>query len=141
MTEINTRVHALVHPTEVTEKVADAIVKIFPEIELLLVEKDWGCWLEGEAKGPDSLRHFRQRLREERILDPARKVMRVGLEGNRISFEINKQVATTGHLSFAPDAGGLGPIHVEISTDDPALVIDWLVPHTQDGRPVEEIEL
>jgi predicted RNA binding protein with dsRBD fold (UPF0201 family) len=45
-----------------------------------------------------------------------------------ISFYLNKQVAFAGHISFSEESAEspLGPIRVNIETDSPEQLIDWL---------------
>ncbi len=54
--------------------------------------------------------------------------MRRAMDGNRIAFFLNKQVAFAGHVSFCEPEGEspLGPIRVVIEADDPAGIIDWI---------------
>ncbi|MDL5503281.1 MAG: RNA-binding domain-containing protein, partial [Candidatus Methanoperedens sp.] len=92
----------------------------------------------------ESLRTLHLRLREERILDTARKILLDGIEDNTTKFRLNKQVAYIGKLNFPAGKESLGSIHVEISAQNLSelfLVIDWLAPDTFDGKPVMEIDL
>jgi hypothetical protein len=88
--------------------------------------------LVGESEGQKALLRFYNLLRREQILDAARKVLFGGVMGNVICFYLNKQVAYVGHISFSQSDGEspLGPIRVEIETDNPRAVIDWLAPKT-----------
>jgi predicted RNA binding protein with dsRBD fold (UPF0201 family) len=135
------RISALVHPTEIEEKVRRAITNLFP-VELQL--RDFGTTqLYGEGD-LESLRPLHRRLREERILDTARHIFLTGISGYTTQFRLNKQVAFAGKLNFPAGEESLGSIYVEISTEDEdALlrIIDWLAPQTIDGKPVGEIEL
>lgn len=135
------RISALVHPTEIEEKVRRAITNLFP-VELQL--RDFGTTqLYGEGD-LESLRLLHRRLREERILDTARHIFLTGISGYTTQFRLNKQVAFAGKLNFPAGEESLGSIYVEISTEDEdALlrIIDWLAPQTIDGKPVGEIEL
>lgn len=135
---ISVRVLATVNPTEIQDKVEKAILNFFP-VELKLQEST----LSGEGD-IESLRTLHLRLREERILDTARKIFLNGINGDTTRFILNKQVACIGKLNFPPGEESLGSIHVEISAQnmgDLLNVIDWLAPETIDGKPVEEIDL
>jgi predicted RNA binding protein with dsRBD fold (UPF0201 family) len=132
MIEVSLR--AAVRPTESPEKVAGALVTLFPGIEVD-AEGGWICGRGGAA----SLVTFHRLLREQRILDTARSVMLQGLVGDAVQFRLNKQAATVGRINFPPEEEPLGSIHVEIR-GGPSL-IDWLAPRTVDGKPIEEIEL
>jgi len=82
--------------------------------------------------GTEGLTKLYNLLRRERIRDAARSIMFRGLEGNTITFYLNKQVAYAGHLSFSELTGEspLGPIKVTITCDNPRELIDWLTPRT-----------
>jgi hypothetical protein len=85
------------------------------------------------------LLQLRTLLRRERILDAARKMMQRGIEGNNITFYINKQVAIANHVSFCRPIGEspMGPITFSIFDDDPHSLIEWLATKTVYGIPVD----
>ncbi|MFZ3385454.1 MAG: RNA-binding domain-containing protein [Candidatus Methanoperedens sp.] len=135
---INISVSAIVNPTEMQEKVEKAISNFFP-VKLKLQD----ATLSGEGD-LESLRTLHLRLREERILDTARKILLNGIKDDTTRFRLNKQVASIGKLNFPVGEESLGSIHVEISAQNLSelfLVIDWLAPETIDGKPVMEIDL
>ena len=138
------RVFAHVNPTEVQEKVEQAILNFFPVT--LELQDDAIPWLYGEGD-LESLRRLHLRLREERILDTARRLLLNGIDGDSgesTRFGLNKQVAYIGKLNFPAGEESLGSIEVEISADNEnelLTIIDWLAPQTEDGNPVNEIEL
>ncbi|MCZ7401398.1 MAG: hypothetical protein O8C61_04180 [Candidatus Methanoperedens sp.] len=134
-------VFAHVNPTEVQEKVEQAILNFFPLSFELQDSAISGLCGEGDF---ESLRTLHLRLREERILDTARRLFLNGIEGYSTRFRLNKQVAFIGKLNFPAGEESLGSIEVEISADtedDLLTIIDWLAPQTEDGKPVMEIEL
>ncbi len=138
---VSVRVSALLHPTEIEEKVKTAMTNIFPvEVQL----QDFGIpRLHGEGN-LECLRRLHELLRENRILDTARHVLLTGMEGDAIQFRLNKQVAFVGKVNFPAGEESLGSIYVEISTenkDDLLKIVDWLAPVTMEGKPVAEIEL
>ncbi len=139
--KVMVKVSALVYPTELPEKVKKAINNLFP-VELHL--QDFGIpALCGEGD-LESLRLLHPRLREERILDTARHILLIGVEGNTTQFRLNKQVAFAGKVNFPAGEESLGSIYVEISAgdkEDIMKIIDWLAPQTIKGKPVEEIEM
>jgi predicted RNA binding protein with dsRBD fold (UPF0201 family) len=137
---VKVKVSAPVNPTEVQEKVEKAILNFFP------VSFDQDSAIPGLCGEGDleSLRLLHLRLREERILDTARRLFLNGIEGYSTRFSLNKQVAFIGKLNFPAGEESLGSIDVEISADnedDLLAIIDWLAPQTVDGKPVMEIEL
>jgi predicted RNA binding protein with dsRBD fold (UPF0201 family) len=78
-------------------------------------------------------------LRDQEILDTARSVILQGQAGKTIQFRLNKQAAFMGKVNFPPEEEPLGSIHVQITGGD--LMVDWLAPRTENGIPVEEIDL
>jgi hypothetical protein len=89
--------------------------------------------------GPDALQTFHKLLREQRILDTARFVMLAGSVGDAVQFRLNKQAAFMGKVSFPPDEEPLGSLHVQIKGGK--RIVDWLAPKTENGIPIEEIDL
>jgi predicted RNA binding protein with dsRBD fold (UPF0201 family) len=135
------QVFAPVNPTEVQEKVEQAILNFFPlslELQDGVIPMLYG---EGDL---ENLRRLHLRLREERILDTARRLFLNGIRGNTTRLRLNKQVAFIGILNFPAGKESLGSIDVDISADNQdelLTIIDWLAPRTVDGEPVMEIEL
>jgi len=121
-----------VNPTEDLNKVRVAVEKVLGEIPLEIVQDGDRKRLIGKAEGHVALSRFHDLLRREQILDAARRVLFKGIQGNIIRFYLNKQVAYVGHISFSQSVGEspLGPIRVEIESDKPHAVIDWLTPRT-----------
>lgn len=137
-------VSALVHPTELEEKVRTAVTNIILTEPVL---RDFGIpQLYGEGD-IESLGKFRKLLREQSILDTARHILLSGIddiESNSTQFRLNKQVAYIGKVNFPAGDEALGSLYVEISAGSAAdlmNIIDWLAPETEDGKPVREIEL
>jgi predicted RNA binding protein with dsRBD fold (UPF0201 family) len=96
--------------------------------------------VSGEGKG--TLQKLHTIFREKRILDAARRTLRRGIRGNnRIYFYLNKQAAFVGNPSFVGEftnESPLGPIILEISTNNPEKLIDWLAPRTRNGKIISE---
>jgi uncharacterized protein len=131
---IEVAVYSSVRPTERVEKVASAIEKIFPGM-IMDIRAD-----RIEAyDGLESLRNLHRLLREQSILDTARGVMLRGRVGEAVSFQINKQAAFMGIVSFPPEEEPLGSLHVQIMGGE--MVINWLAPETENGVPINEIDM
>ncbi len=126
--------HSSVRPTERVERVVSAIEKIFPGLIMDIREDRIDAY-----DGPNSLRNFHKLLREQRILDTARSVLLDGRVGNTIQFRLSKQAAFMGKVSFPPDEESLGSLHIQITGGE--RLVDWLAPMTENGIPVEEIDL
>ncbi|KYH42854.1 MAG: hypothetical protein AYL33_000140 [Candidatus Bathyarchaeota archaeon B63] len=129
---VKVRVCVDVNPTEDRNKVQIAVERTLGEVPLKVLQEGGKERLIGESEGQEALLRFYNLLRREQILDAARKVLFSGLTGNVIRFYLNKQVAYAGHISFSQSVGEspLGPICVEIESDNPRALIDWLTPKT-----------
>ena len=134
MRTIEVTICSFVRPTERVEKVVSAIENIFPGL-IMDIRAD-----RIEAyNGPDSLKTLHELLRRQEILDTARKVMLRTLVGNTTAFQLSKQAALMGLVSFPPEEEALGSLHVQITGGEG--VINWLAPETVNGVPVREIDL
>ena len=115
-------------PTEDPERVKKALSNLFSgDVETKGEVDDYGsARLVGQ--GPGCLERFRMILQRDRIRAAARAQLFRGLEENRITVYLNKQVATAGHVSFSAAEGEspLGPIRLTIESKEPVEVIDWL---------------
>jgi predicted RNA binding protein with dsRBD fold (UPF0201 family) len=122
-------IEAEVFPTEDKIKVEQAIKRLFPLIELEMMESPEGTKTAGHAKGVDALLEFRDLLRRERIRAAAKSMMYSSLHDSRLQMHLNKQAAYVGHISFASDPrdSPLGPITVTIECEQPQNLIEWLV--------------
>lgn len=103
---------------------------IFGELPIKIKNKAWGKLLVCTINRIDGLSKFSNLLKREKIVAAARRLLRNVMNENSITFYLNKQVAYAGHISFSePIAESpLGPIKVQIRTNYPKKVIDWLAP-------------
>jgi predicted RNA binding protein with dsRBD fold (UPF0201 family) len=137
MTEVysvDVQITAPVMPTEVTDRVRDAVTNLFPEADL---EEGHGELL-GEAH---SMETFSELIHEQEILDTARGQFFADQRGDTVSFDLKKQAAFEGVVNFAVgDPAELGDIHVRVTINEPSVeaYIDRVAPPTEDGRPVED---
>jgi len=131
---IEVAVYSSVRPTERVEKVASAIENIFPGMVMDIRADRIEAY-----DGLESLKNLHKLLREQSILDTARGVMLRGRVGETISFQLNKQAAFMGIVSFPPEEEALGSLHVQIIGGE--RIIDWLAPETENGVPIKEIEM
>lgn len=130
MSSVVVTVEAEVKPTEDAEKVGEAIRNLFPTVSVKCVPEKSSSLLVCRAEGREGLARFYIRLREERILAAARRVMRQGTNSGVIRFCLNKQAAYMKRISFCEPVGEspLGPIQVRIECEDARSLIDWIVP-------------
>ena len=117
-----------VNPSEDPDKVAAAILHIFPDAELELNDSKF----EGTA----TIKHFYNLIRKQKILDATRGVMLKNRRNDRTWVNLNKQVATVGKVSFADKNPVLGAIEVCIQDDDIEGLIDIVAPVTVNGEEV-----
>ncbi len=113
---LRTKVWAPVYATESVESVEKAITNIFPDARLNFEENK----LIGDA----SLDKLQELLRKQKIRNSARTVLLNSKRGDKIEFDLNKQVAFVGKVNL--EKGPLGSIHVSVETDDPEELIGWL---------------
>jgi len=128
MSEVHTTIAVKVNPTEDPEKVKKAVQNIFPTSSFERIPQKKELLLMAKIDGKTGLSKFYNLLRQERILDAARAVLLNGIDENKITFYLNKQVAYVEHISFCEPLGEspLGPIRVEITCDGTRVLVDWL---------------
>jgi len=123
------RVYCPIFPSEDPEKVLRAVKNIFPDMEP-------GTESNAIAGDTASLEHFAAQIRRQRILDTARSVMMKGRRGERTVFNLNKQAAFAGKISFTEERTILGTINVTVTADNITEFIEALAPQTVDGEEV-----
>ncbi|MEM1946246.1 MAG: RNA-binding domain-containing protein [Candidatus Caldarchaeum sp.] len=118
------RVTAAVNPTENADKVAQAVLNIFPKVSL---QKGGGV-VSAIADSPEGLERLRMIIRSRQIRNTARMLLSKNVSGNTVTFYLNKQAAYVGKLSFfeAGEVMALGPIEVSIESDNIQETIRWL---------------
>src|SRR5665647_805975 len=132
MVEVTVFVETQINPTENEESVKAAINNFLDNATITIKPSIKGNSLTAVAKGQDSLLKLRILLHNDRIRDASRRLLIKSIRGNMISFYLNKQVTFVGHISFSEESSEspLGPIRVNIETDDPEQLIDWLAEKT-----------
>jgi len=125
---VSIRVEAEVYPTESSEKVVEAVKKIFPGIELQIRWLDDSAIVEGWGEGLGLLENLKRLLRERRIRAAARSILKSSIEGDEVIFYLNKQAAYAGKASFTEPfiESPLPPIKVILKSEEIGRVIDWL---------------
>lgn len=130
---IDVRITAPVNETEVEDRVAEAILNIFPEAE---ISSDPGELVATSH----SMDHFSERLHEQAILDTARGAFFGNLSGDTFSFKLKKQAAYCEIVNFAVgDSSELGELHVRGQVEEPDVeeFVDHIAPPTEEGRPIK----
>lgn len=152
---IHVKVSAAVYPTENLEKVIKAVSSLFTDIELEkeaieATESETGSFpsffLSGEG-GIDILQTLHRLIRKEEIIDSVRnKAFNKGLssDGLSVRFSLNKQAAFVGVPSVPAQEEPFGSIEVLIRADSQKEIerlFEWLLPLTEEGKPVVEVEM
>jgi predicted RNA binding protein with dsRBD fold (UPF0201 family) len=132
MVEVTVFVETEIYPTESEENVRTSITSFLDKTTITVKSAAKGSTLTAVAKGQESLITLRNMLRNDRICDAARRFLFKSIRGNMISFCLNKQVAFSGHISFSEQTAEspLGPIRVNIETDNAEQLINWLAEKT-----------
>jgi len=120
---------ARLFPTEDLDKVRRALLNVFPDA---LVEEYEG----GLIARSGSLARFKELIRNQRILDSTRSALLRATSGSETRFQLNKQVAYVGKISFTEGSMALGSIEVSIESDDILSLIDEVAPVTVGGEEV-----
>lgn len=94
-------------------------MNLFPDAEL-----EEGDVVKGKAS---SLERLAELLRKQRIRDSAREVLLGSIRDNRMVFQVNKQAAYVGQVSFAASSP-LGDITVMVEAHDIRRIVDEVAP-------------
>jgi uncharacterized protein len=132
MVEVTVFVEAEINPTESEDNVKAAVNNFLDNVSITIKPSIKGSTLTAVAKGQDSLFKLRNLMRNDRIRDASRRLLFKSIRGNMITFCLNKQVAFAGHISFSEETAEspLGPIRVNIETENPQQLIEWLAEKT-----------
>ena len=103
-----------------------ALRNLFPDLQIEFQEDR----LTGTT---ENLERLRQRIRDQRIRDTARRQLLAGRRGDRTNVSLSKQAAFVGVVNFAAESP-LGDILVEIESDDLGAVIDDVAESTVDRK-------
>jgi predicted RNA binding protein with dsRBD fold (UPF0201 family) len=126
----NVRISCPVFPSEDPERVKKAVLNIFPDV---VIGEDNGR-LSAET---DTLKHFSEQIRKQKILDTTRSVMMKGRRGDGATvFNMNKQTAYAGKISFVEERTILGTIKVTVEDENITAFIERLAPQTVEGEEV-----
>ncbi len=130
---VDVQVTAPVYDTEVTDRVADAVVALFPAADPEFAHGELTATVH-------DLEHFSELLSRQQILDTAREVFFENRRDDTFSFQLKKAAAFEGVVNFVvDDPGELGAVTVRVRVEDPALeeYVDHVAPPTEGGEPIE----
>lgn len=127
MNEIQVSIETVVNPTEDFEKIKLALENLFIFSSIELVKKN-KISVIARVDGIEGLTVFKNLLKQDRILNAARKVLIKGSSDKSTVFYVNKQAAYMKRISFCEPTSEsvLGSIKVQIESDDIRTLIDWL---------------
>lgn len=130
-----------VNPTEDEEKVKRALENMVVYEELRTEETDGKKYLVAVGYGYKSLIKIHNLIKSQGIEDSARSVLVKGIEENKLVFQVHKQAAYVGALTFVTEKGEspLGSLTFIVETNDVKRLIDWLAPKTFRGRRLYEV--
>lgn len=123
---LRVRVEAPVRPTESVEKVTTALRNLFPDLIVEVTD-------DRVIGTTNDLDHLRERIRNQKIRDTARRQLLAGRHGDRTTVSLSKQAAFVGVVNFG-SSSPLGDIVVEIESDDLAAAIDFLAESTTESK-------
>ena len=130
---VDAQVTAPVYDTEVTDRVADAVVALFPGGDPEFAHGELTATVH-------DLEHFSELLYRQQILDTAREIFFENCRGDTFSFQLKKAAAFEGVVNFVVDEPGeLGAITVRVRVEEPSVeeYVDHVAPPTEAGEPIE----
>ncbi|MEM2145163.1 MAG: RNA-binding domain-containing protein [Candidatus Jordarchaeaceae archaeon] len=136
---IELEIETPLYSTESKEKVEKAL-KTIVDTEYTLSEKYGQNILYGKAQGLQSLSKIYRRLREQLIVESARKIIMRSITGDTAVFYLHKQAAFAGKIHFClPESESpMGAIKVSIRSNNIEELVNWLSPKTVEGKPIEQ---
>jgi predicted RNA binding protein with dsRBD fold (UPF0201 family) len=83
------------------------------------------------SNSPRCLQRLHDQLRDRHVRDAARRLMLRLLDGSKLTIMLNRQAATAEVVALCTSAteSPLGPLTMEVESDDPQQLIDWLTAH------------
>ena len=120
---------ATVSASEDPTKVLDAMRAVLGDCEYSVEERP--DFIRLRSSSPRCLQKLHDQLRDRHVRDAARRLMLASLEGDVLPLRLNRQAAAAGVLALCTSAieSPLGPINMEVETDSPQQLIDWLTAH------------
>jgi uncharacterized protein len=140
---ITIEVQTIFNPTEEIEILKKLFNRIyrFSEIDISEPDQNGVRTLKANGTGPKTLYFLFQQVRKQRIVEAVRKTVlnRMNPGNNTCTFLLNKQAMSQGYISVCHQSAEspMGPIYVTISAEDIEFVMEYLFPHTEDGKVFE----
>lgn len=126
---VRVRVEAILNPSEDPRKVSQALINVVgQQFSDRVRVGDYKVTLE--AEGLDALSVMYRQVRSRRTMAVLRRLLRRNKSGSKSWVYLNRQAAYSGVIVFAEseEETPLGPILLEIESNDIDRLIEWLVP-------------
>ena len=139
---IEVEIKAEVNPTEESEQVLIAM-RNFADFSPDKVQKeeigDNYFLYTVKVSGRTSLQSMFLGLRSQRTVESARKLLMRKKREESVSFMLHKQglFVQKFHFCHNPEESPMGPVWINIKSDDITRLLEYLVPHTIKGQPQE----
>jgi len=130
---IKIQIEVPIYSTENPDKVRRALSNIVFGMSFSERIEDDVRYLSGTSEGLNSLSQIQRHLKDQAISTFARKTLaKSTIEADRIKFYLNKQAAFMGIVHFCDNKNEspLGPITIDIESDDINSVIDYITGQT-----------
>ena len=120
---------ATVSPSEDPQKVLAAMRQVFGDCDYSVEEGSTSIRLRSDSSR--CLQRLHDQLRDRHVRDAARRLMLASLGGRVLPLKLNRQAAAAGVLALCSNAveSPLGPLNLEIESDAPEKLVDWLTAH------------
>jgi len=115
--------------SEDPKKVLAAMEAVLGECDYSVEEREHDVKLV--SSNPRCLQKLHDQLRDRHVRDAARRLMLRLLEGDTLRLMVNRQAAAVGLIALCTSAteSPLGPLHLEVESDSPQQLVDWLTAH------------
>ncbi|MDA4113445.1 MAG: hypothetical protein OK474_05300 [Thaumarchaeota archaeon] len=126
---VSITLRATVSPTESPEKVLAAARNVLGNCAYQVEEEGGRIALRSREMG--CLLKIHDQLRDRQVRAAANRLLLRMRDGRRVIMLLNRQASTAGVVALCTSAteSPLGPLVVEIESDKPETVIEWLTTH------------
>lgn len=143
-TDVQVVARAPIHPTEVPDRVQEAVLRFWPDATASRLEADGSTDTAEVVATASSLDALRSAIWDSSIIDAFRSGIQA--EGQELHFRISKQAALAGLVAVPPTPHVLGDIQVTatLDPDDPWPDAEhlkwWLCPQTEEGKIIGQTD-
>lgn len=118
-------VSAQIHPSEDPEKIKSAILNILPFIDFIINEN----MIHGYSKDIHSLGKIHESIQSKQTNSAYKRQLQNNSNDNQTWFYLNKQAAFVDNIALCKeeDESPLGPIQINIDSDDIHSLIGWMI--------------